>query len=557
MIVTSETFPEVARKIENLPKLAIDTETTGLHLFTKDNVSGVSVYEPTVGSFYFPIRHSLSVNITDDQYKSLLAILSKPVMVAHNSKFDRHGLTKDGANFTSKVIDSCLGGQLLNENQSLSLKNLSNKYLDAASSDDEKELNKRLDEWGLNKGDMWKLPPDLSGPYAEQDAVLTWNLAELISKKLPAEVLSLWSEINDYSELLRSMENRGILVDRAKLRELKTLAYTEAQALSDQLRKTLGRPINVLSPAQVSRVFAIPDATEETLLTVKHIPGVNEVLKYKWLMAAITRYYNKYPEFMDAADTIHTDFNPTGTETGRLSSSDPNLTAIPRYSSEQRIKDLFVARPGRVFLEADYKQAEIRVAAHYTKDPAVLRIFDNDLDYHTETANLLNIPRQQAKVLNLAINYGAGVGALVKQIGIPEKAVKKILKDYHDKFPGFRKTSKAFEQIADERTYVRYWTGRRRHFDGVNSESRKAFNSVVQGGTAEMVRRTMQRLDRELPDFKQILQVHDSVIGEVAIEDARKVARHLKEIMEDHPYFSVKLPVDMKMGSRLSEMKEI
>lgn len=557
MIVTTENFAEILRKIETQPELSVDTETTGLHLFTKDCVAGVSCYAPDIGSYYIPIRHSMGVNIYPEQYQQLLGVLGKPVFKGHNTKFDRHGLSNDGAVLNNRVIDTCLGAQLLDENQSLKLKVLANKYINANSSADEKRLNETLDSWGLGKGDMWKLPPDVSGPYAEQDAVLAWRLADFIDNKLPSEVKPLWQEVNDYSEHLRAMENRGILVDRPRIAQLKAAAYTQAQALSDKLRKTLGKPINVLSPSQVSRVFAIPDATEETLLTVKHIPGVMDVLQYKWLMAAITRYYNKYPEFMDGNDVIHTDYNPTGTETGRLSSSDPNLTAIPRFSDEQPIKSLFIARQGKVFIEADYKQAEIRVAAHYTKDPAVLFIFNNNLDYHTETANLLGIDRQRAKVLNLAINYGAGVHALVKQIGIPEKEVKAILKNYHEKFPGFRKTAKAFEQIADERGYIRYWTGRRRHFDGVNSESRTAFNSAVQGGTAEMVRRTMQRLAKGLPELAQILQVHDSIVGEVDERQALNLAKEIKRIMEDQPHFSVALPVDIKLGKRLSEMKEV
>jgi DNA polymerase I len=557
MIVTNDTLADLLVKVEKLDKLAIDTETTGLHLFTKDVVCGVSIYHPDIGAYYFPIRHSSRDNLTTDNYHKLLSAVSNVTMIGHNTKFDRHGLTRDGALFSTKVIDTCSGAQLLNENQRLGLKPLADKYLDFGSSTSEKELYKNLDTWGFDKGEMWRLLPDVSAPYAEMDARLTWDLAEFLDKKLPSEVRPLWDEVNDYSELLRGMEECGILVDRAKIAELKNEAYMEAQALSDKLRKTLGRPINVLSPAQVARAFAIPDATEETLLTVKHLPGVDEVLRYKWFMAAITRYYNKYPGFMDANNTIHTDFNPTGTETGRLSSSNPNLTAIPRYSPEQRIKDLFIARPGRVYIEADYKQAEIRVAAHYTKDPAVLRIFEDDLDYHTETAKALGIDRQKAKVFNLALNYGAGVGALVKQIGIPEKQVKTVLKNYHEKFPGFRKTSKRFEEVADERGYIRYWTGRRRHFDGDSSESRKAFNSCVQGGTAEIVRRTMQRLVKDCPEFVMVLQVHDSLLGEVDERIAPEVAKKVKEIMEDQPYFSVKLPVDMKIGTRLSEMKEI
>jgi DNA polymerase I len=556
MLINSETFSEALRQIEKVETLSVDTETTGLQLHTKDVVAGVSVYHPDINGFYFPVRYAMQVNITPDQYQQLLAVLSKvKTFIGHNTKFDRHALNRDGYQCTGVVVDTVLGAQLLDENQSLKLKLLGNRYLKVDSSEEEKELTKTLDSWGLSKGDMWQLPPKVSSPYAIKDAKLAWDLSEFIREKLPGDLNDLWLEINDYSDLLRRMEKLGILVDVERMAALKAEAFKEANALNQQLRTLFKRPINVNSPAQVASVFATVDATEETLMTIKHVPGVMEVLRYKWYMKAINTYYNKYPSFMDGNNVIHTDYNPTGTDTGRLSSSDPNLTAIPRYTPEQKIKDVFISRPGFTFVEADYSQAEIRVAAHYTQDKAVLSIFENGLDYHGETAKALGIDRQKAKVLNLAINYGAGVNALVKQIGIKEKDVKSILADYHAKFPGFRKASKEFESLAEQRGYIRYWTGRRRHFDGVNTEARKAFNSAVQGGTAEMVRRTMQRLDNELPEVRQILQVHDSIVAEIPDGSEDNLIPKIREIMEDQPWCRVKMEVDVKTGKRLSEMK--
>lgn len=556
-IVNKNTFSEFAGYIEKFPKLAVDTETTGVRMHTKDVVCGVAIYDGTK-SWYLPIRHSLDTNITPDQYKDLLKILSKlQQFVNHHTVFDLIGLTKDGLDFHGSVVDTMPGAQLLDENDLLGLKHLADRYLGANSSSQEKELNATLGKWGLPKQDMWKLPPEIAAPYAEQDTVLAWNLADYISSHLPSELFDIWMELNDFSELLRRMETRGLLIDVERMHQRKTEALRAATTIQNKVSGILGRPINLNAPAQVARLFALSKADEASLQLVKHLPMVDDVLKYRWYMKAVNTYYNKYPDFMDGNHVLHCHFKLTGTETGRISCAEPNLTAVPRWSEEQKVKDVFVARPGYTFVEADYSQAEIRVAAHYTQDKAVLEIFDKDLDYHGETARKLGIERQKAKVLNLAINYGAGINSLVEQLGWSEKAVKKVLQDYHAAFPGFRKTSKEVEKLAEERGWIRYWTGRRRHFNSRFSESRKAFNSLVQGGTAGMVQRTMQRLDKELPEFIQLLQVHDSVKGEVLDELVPTVIKKLKYIMEDQPWCKIRMKVDIKAGKRWSEEKEV
>ncbi len=555
-IITENEFPYFLQEIEKFDKLAIDTETTGLRLHTKDVIAGIAVYTG-IGSYYVPIRHSMQTNINPGQYKQLIEVISKlKTFVNHHTKFDLHALSRDGCTFSGTVIDTQPGAQLLDENNSLKLKELGKRYLGEDSADEEKRLYETLDRWGLNKGEMWRLPPEVTGPYAEKDTRLAWDLAAHISKELPEDLFDIWMELNDFSELLRKMEKKGILVDVDRLNQRKKEALQEAQRISEKLRADLKKPINVNSPAQVARVFGLKNADEEALMSIKHIPGALDVLKYRWLLKACNLYYNKYPELMDGDNTIHTHYNITGTETGRLSCSEPNMQQVPRWSEEYKIKDVFVAREGYTFVEADYSQAEIRVAAHYTKDPAVLEIFDSGLDYHTETAKKLKIDRQKAKVINLALNYGAGVNTLVKQLGWSEKDVKTVLAEYHKAFPGFRKTSKEVEKIADERGFIRYWTGRRRHFDSPYAESRKAFNSLVQGGTAEMVRRTMQRLDSELPDAIQLLQTHDSIFFELPKEEVSKLVPEIKRIMEHQPWCSVAMKVDIKEGNRWSEMKE-
>ena len=553
-LVTEQTAPEVLRRLEKFDTLTVDTETTGLRLHTKDVVAGVAVFDGEE-SFYFPVRHSMQTNVNPDQYKALLSIISKlKVFENHHTKFDLHALTRDGLGFKGRVIDTQPGAQLLDENDSLGLKNLGKRYLGEDSAEEEKKLYETLDRWGLNKGEMWLLPPEIAGPYAEKDTRLAHDLASYITKTLPSELYTIWEELNDFSELLRKMERLGILVDVERLNQRKKEALAEAQKINETLRNALKRPINVNSSSQVARVFGLKNADEEALLSVKD-PMAKEVLRYRWLLKACNTYYNKYPDLMDAFNVIHTHYNISGTETGRLSSSEPNLQQVPRWSEEQKIKDVFIAREGRTFVEADYSQAEIRVAAHYTKDPAVLEIFNKGLDYHTETAKKLGIDRQKAKVINLAINYGAGVKTLTQQLGWPEKDVKVVLSNYHKEFPGFRKTSRDIERIADERGYVKYWTGRRRHTSKY-SESRTMFNSVVQGGTAEMVRRTMQRLDYELPDAVQLLQTHDSIFFEIEKDLVKEIVPHIKRIMEDQPWCSVQMKVDIKEGARWSGMKE-
>ena len=555
-VITENEFPYFLQEIEKFDKLAIDTETTGLQLHTKDVVAGVAVYTG-IGSYYVPIRHSMQTNINPGQYKQLLAVISKlKIFVNHHTKFDLHALSRDGCTFSGTVIDTQPGAHLLDENNTLKLKELAKRYLSDDSADEERKLYETLDRWGLNKGEMWRLPPEVAGPYAEKDTVLAWNLAEHIAQKLPEGLGALWVELNAFSELLRKMEKRGILVDVDRLNQRKKEALAEAQKISEKLRALIHRPINVNSSSQVARVFGLKNADEEALMSVKNAPGAMDVLKYRWLLKACNLYYNKYPDLMDASNVIHTHYNITGTETGRLSCSEPNMQQIPRWSEEYKIKDVFVAREGYTFVEADYSQAEIRVAAHYTKDPAVLDIFDSGLDYHTETAKKLGIARQKAKVINLALNYGAGVYTLVKQLGWSEKDVKKVLADYHKAFPGFRKTSKEAEKIAEDRGFIKYWTGRRRHFDSPYAESRTAFNSLVQGGTAEMVRSTMQRLDSELPSAIQLLQTHDSIFFEIKKEEVKETIPEIKRIMEHQPWCSVTMKVDIKEGDRWSQMKE-
>lgn len=558
-LVTEATFPEFARYIEKFDDLAVDDETTGLNLHTTDLVAGVALYNGEK-SFYVPIRHASTEkqsNVTPDQYKTMLGIIGRiRIHRNHNCKFDRHGLSRDGCKFVGGIKDTQSGCQLLDENNSLKLKDLGKRYLGHDADNEEKKLLATLNRWGYSKGEMWRLPPEIAGPYAEQDTVLAWNLVDYLENNLDDELHAIWEELNAFSELLRRMEARGYLVDVERLQQRKAEALNACSAISVRLRSEFGRPINVNSPAQIARVFGIDKADEETLMAIRDRPGVMEVLKYRWYMKAVNTYYNKYLGFLDGQNVIHTDFNITGTVTGRLSSSDPNMQQIPRWSEEQKVKDVFVARPGYKLVSLDYSQAEIRVAAHYTKDPAVLEIFSNGLDYHTETAKKLGIERQKAKVINLALNYGAGVFTIARQLGMNESLVKPILADYHKKFPGFRKTSRECEKVADERGYVRYWTGRRRHFNTQFAQSRAAFNSIVQGGTGEMVRRTMQRMEREIPEFHQQIQVHDSIEGEVPEELVDDIIPEIVRIAEDQPQFSVPMKVDVKTGYRMSELKE-
>jgi len=260
-------------------------------------------------------------------------------------------------------------------------------------------------------------------------------------------------------------------------------------------------------------------------------------------------YYQKYLEHMDNDCKIHTSLHLTGTVSGRLSSSNPNLQAIPRKTDVYKVKDIFVALPGHYFVQADYSQAEMRIGTSYANEERMRDKIMRGADMHTETAEELGIPRDAAKRLNFGVIYGIGKVSLAKQLKIPEKLAAQYLNKYHAMYPGFRQLNKKCEAMAEQRGYIRMWTGRVRRYDNYNP-THKAMSNLIQGGVAEMMRVVITKLDEEIPEIKMCLQVHDSIVFQVPIDGFDEYMKHIRRIMEDIPSFDVPMKVDLEYGER-------
>ncbi len=557
MLVTRATFDECLARVTS-DRLVVDTETTGLIPYARsgrpaDRVIGVAVKSHDE-TFYFPTRHAHAKNIDESQYARLVERLSKAEeFVGHNTKFDVAMLAQDGLPLPKVMTDTSVGSFLYNENESHKLKPLGDKYLGVNASHEAEKLDKLLLQWGLGKGDMWRLDPSYVAEYAEQDVKLADSLDVWLRTHLYSP--SLYTEVSDFARVLCDMEMTGIWANRETIGFLRHEASTKARGLLTDLQALAGFPINPNSPKQVTGWLKCADSTEATLQKLDHV-GASLILDYRAWQKAVDTYYNQYANLVDGRSTIHTRYHPTGTVAGRISSADPNMQAVPRRTEEQKVKDLFQAREGYFFAEFDYSQAEIRLGAHYTGEAAIMEILANRGDIHTIVSKKLGIPRQAGKTINLSIVYGIGAIALSEKLNIEKKKAQEFLDAYHKEYTGFRRVMRAAEKTAEVRGFIQMWTGRRRHFNVREAETRKSFSNLIQGGVGEIVRLAMCRVHKEIPrsSARMLLQVHDSILFEVKIGE-EEVLHEIKGIMEDQPWCRVKMIVDMKVGQTWGGLK--
>ena len=267
-----------------------------------------------------------------------------------------------------------------------------------------------------------------------------------------------------------------------------------------------------------------------------------------WL-SVDSRYYTPYLNAMDSANTLHCSLNLIGTISGRLSCNNPNLQAVAKHTDVFKVKDVFVARPGYVMIQADYKQAEMRLVTHYTKDPVMKELIEQDADLHSATAERLGIPRNAAKRINFSVIYGIGYRKLAENLRVEQSVAKDYLEKYHALYPGFRKLLKQCEEYANAKGEIRMWTGRVRHFNVPEADTHKAMSNLIQGGVAEIVRVAISRLYPAIQDLggRMLLQVHDSVMFEIPDDRLNEALPTIKTIMEDFD-FVPRVGVDVEYG---------
>lgn len=393
--------------------------------------------------------------------------------------------------------------------------------------------------------------------------------------------------------ILAEMEKRGFLVDEAALELLGTEMEGRLNSLQSEVFALCDCEFNLNSPKQLSEVLYgklgltpgkkrsggaySTDSDELERLSSDH-PAVARIIEHRQVAKLRSTYIEGLKKVIDPDDgRVHTTFNQMLTATGRLSSSEPNLQNIPiRMADGQKIRQAFIAPAGKVLLDADYSQIELRLLAHLSQDQNLLAAFRDNEDIHTNTAcHIFNLPpdkitaemRGIAKTMNFSIVYGISDFGLARDLGITVKLAHKYISEYDQQYPNVRRYLQDLVRQAHEKGYVETLFGRRRYISELKSANRNlrafgeraAMNTPVQGTAADLIKIAMVSADRKLKEeglrSALILQVHDELIVEAESGEAEQAAALLREAMENACSLDVPLVAEVKMGTCWAECK--
>lgn len=576
MLVTAETYGQTIRYLNQQPVLTVDLETDGLKW--KNHMVGIAV-RGGGESYYFPFRHAQGYNLPYALLGQLIEIISQPgrTYLGFNFPFDLKMLSKDGGRIPPDFRDVQNAVHLMNQDEpSMALKALGDRYLGPDSSLEEAKLLDKLRTIAPKakdrdlKGMLWKLPSIDVAPYACSDVDLTEGLFDFYRSPLSRwKMDEVFDGVNAYSNVLVRAEVMGMQIEPRLAEQYIQRSDREMEELVGKIAETTqGWILNPNSTVQVCRWFEIEDSRMDTLKELVEDYGPNTpeeqvatwVLEFRAWAKCKTSYFIPYLMFMDEYGVLHTNMWTTGTYTGRLSCSGPNLQAVPRQGereSHQLVKNLFVARPGYLLLEADYSQAEMRLASFFGRERRMAQLLMQGADIHQASAVATGMNRSDAKRLNFSVIYGIGAKTFSENVKMDINRAKGYLDKYHSEYPGFRRLYREMEQIAREQGYIRLFTGRIRRFPGPPREVyHKASSNLVQGTVAEMIREAMLRIDQELPEVRQLLQIHDSVVSEIPEGEEGRIIPHMRKLMEDFPFFPPP-KIDVKIGPTWGSMKKV
>ena len=567
--------------------LALDTETTGLN-YMDAKLVGISLSVKSGEAAYIPLGHQeeeqLEVDVVLKKLKPVLE--SKKIkIVGQNIKFDRNILSRYGINLTSFENDTMLMSYVLNSTATRhNLDALAQYYLKYKTTTFEDVAGK-----GVKQVTFDLVPMDQAVHYASEDADITYRLYKELKSRLAKEPVlnTLLEEIEiPLIPVLSDMEQAGTLVNERVLKaqsknfsERITKLETEAYELADQ-------EFNLGSPKQLQEIFfeklkypvlqktpgGQPSTAENVLQQLSEdyeLPKI--ILEHRTLSKLKSTYTDKLPsQISPNTGRIHTSFNQTGTSTGRLSSSDPNLQNIPIKTEDgRRIRQAFEAPSGYQLISADYSQIELRVIAHLSKDEGLLKAFKEGQDIHSSTASevfgvgLKEVEpdqRRSAKAINFGLIYGISAFGLSKQLGINRNLAAEYMDIYFSRYPDVRKYMNQIKSEAKKIGYVETLYGRRLYLPEISTGNairrqaaeRVAINAPVQGTAADIMKKAMLSVSDSLKklkiDAKLILQVHDELVVESQEKDTEKVTKILTDSMSMAAKLSVPLEVEIGIG---------
>lgn len=605
-------LPALVERLRAAPLVAYDTETSSLEPHDAELI-GLSVAIAATEVWYLPFGHRAPAGNLFDEGKSLAeaAVRNLPPVTApecaplkawfedaaapkagHNIKYDNQVMRRAGVEVAGTAYDSMLASFVLDPSRrSHGIDALALEFLGV-------RMTQFTDLVGKGKAQIpfAEVPIATASAYCGADATTIFSLREIFTPQLEAVGLT---ELLESLELplvavLTDMEWAGIQIDAAHFARLARELAHDLEVLDGDIKRVAGEPgLNINSPKQLAEVLftklALPvikrtktgPSTDAEVLDVLAADGHElpaMILGFRELQKLKSTYVDVLPARVNrTTGRIHTSFNQVGAQTGRLSSSEPNLQNIPvRTPRGEAIRRGFVPAAGNRFVVADYSQIELRLMAHLSGDEAFVAAFRSGGDIHRQTAAIIfNVPieevtsemRSRAKTINFGTIYGQGPFALAKQLGITQDEAKQFITDYFTRFSGVRAYLDRQVELAREQGYVATLFGRRRYIPEIRDKNfnlrafaeRTAQNTPLQGSAADLIKRAMIAIHAALPaaqlSARLLLQVHDELVLEAPAAEAERTAALVVERMEAAAELIVPLVASVGIGSNWKDAK--
>ena len=594
IILDEKTFNEFLTKLKKQKIFAFDSETSGLDVLTAE-ILGLS--------FSWQAKSAYYIDLKDKQFKNLVIKKLKPIFedkdiakIGHNLKFDYKILRQQDIDTQNLSFDTLIAAYLSNPSRGLRLEELAFSYLGYKKL----KLADLLEEKPKRKNDIdvLKIPNEKLAWYGAEDADITWRLYQKLLPEIKAKKnfdLLVKMEM-PLIPVLADMELTGIKLNTDFLKKMEKEFAIEIKKISKRIYKLAGSEFNISSPLQLKEILfenleistagikktktGLSTAAPELEKMKDRHAIVPLIINYRELTKLQSTYIKALPELVSPkTKRLHTHFNQAITATGRLSSSDPNLQNIPvRTALGRRIRQAFVVPRDHVLLSADYSQIELRLAAAISKDPKMVKSFKKGEDIHARTAaEIHNIAlkdvtkeiRRTAKEVNFGVLYGLGSLGLAQRTDMNRNQAKEFIAKYFAIYKKVKEYVVSTKEFAHQHGFAQTLFGRRRYLPDVNSSlpqlvaaaERMAINMPLQGTAADLLKLAMIKIHQGLPNIskeaKMVLQVHDELVLEVPKNELKKIARFVKETMEDVYKLSIPLVVDIETGPNWNKLEKL
>ena len=603
--VKPDEFPD----LRQADTIAIDLETYDPDLKSmgsgsvigKGKVVGIAVAVDGY-SGYFPFDHEGGGNLEKSKVIQWFTdiCLSPSDKIFHNAMYDVCWIRSMGIKINGNIYDTMIAASLVNENRfRYDLNSLGWDYVGKGKN--ETELKAAANEWGVDpKADMWKLPSMYVGNYAERDAELTLSLWKVLQKELSDQELGAIFELEtDLFPCLVDMRFLGVKVDVSRAHELKRQLTLQEEMLLHKIKKDTGIDTQIWAARSIAKVFEklnlpfertaktqAPSFTKNFLSSHEH-PLVKMIAEAREINKAHTTFIDTIIRY-EHCGRIHADINQIrsdngGTVTGRFSYSNPNLQQIPARNKDlgPLIRSLFLPESDCEWGCFDYNQQEPRLVVHYAsldQDASVFNVQnaykEGDADFHTIVAKMADIPRNQAKTINLGLFYGMGKAKLQAELGVSKEKAEELFSIYHNRVPFVKTLMKGVSNRAQQRGQIRTLLGRlcrfhlwepnsfgmhkalpfeqavQEHGPGIRrAYTYKALNKLIQGSAADMTKKSMLELYKE--GIVPHIQIHDEL--DISVE-SDKQAKQITEIMESAVDLEIPNKVDYESGKNWGDI---